>query len=371
MDKKRHVPFFNYAGVFAEFRQEYTRILHNILERGAFIQQSDLESFENNLAHYLGVKHAIGVANCTDALIIALRLIDLRPDDEVIVPSHTFVATASAVHMAGGTPVLTDCGPDHLMDPSSARAAVSSKTRAIIPVQLNGRTCRMDDLQAIARENNLIIIEDSAQALGSRYKGKPAGTFGLAGTYSFYPAKSLNCFGDGGALVTNDDSLAEKVRLMRDHGRNGEGEIMFWGLNSRLDNLQAAILNFKLARYPLDIQRRREVAALYQQKLGDLKELKLPPAPGSESDYFDIFQNYEIEASRRDELKMALHEDGVDTLIQWNGKPIHHNHELKFQVRLPRTDALFASCLMLPMNTMITNEDVDYICKRIRHFYGR
>lgn len=370
MEGKRSVPFFNYPGVFSEYEKEYTGLILDVLHRGAFIQQKDLDTFEKNLARYLGVKHVVGVANCTDALIIALRIAGLKPGDEVILSSHTFVATAAAVHWAGGVPIPADCLSDHMIDPKSVEAAVTPKTRILLPVQVNGRVCKMDALQEIARRNGLILIEDSAQALGARYKGKFAGTFGLAGTFSFYPAKTLNCFGDGGALVTDNDAVAHQARLIRDHGRGADGEITVWGLNSRLDNLQAAILNFKLERYEQDIQRRRTLASFYHQELQGLTELLLPPPPSENSDHFDIFQNYEIEAERRDELRAYLKEYGVGTLVQWGGKPVHQLKALGFNKRLPRTDTLFERCLMLPMNTMLSEDDVTYVCGKIKNFYG-
>lgn len=366
---KRHIPFFNYQGVFAEHEQDYTKLMQGVLHRGAFILQEELEEFEKKLAEFLGVKHAIGLANCTDALMIALRVAGLQPGDEVILPAHTFIATAAAIHFAGGIPVPVDCGTDHLIDPVAVAAAMTRKTRFLMPVQVNGRTCKMDELQEIAQSRGLQIIEDSAQALGSQYKGQRAGTFGLAGTFSFYPAKILNCFGDGGALVTNDDGIAEQVLLFRDHGRHQNGEAEIWGLNSRLDNLQAAILNFKLERYDEAITRRREIASLYHSELQGLSELSLPPAPGSDPDHFDVYQNYEIEASRRDALRLHLKEFGIGTLIQWGGVPVHHHKKLGFTQYLPKTDAFFERCFLLPMNTMLTDQDVSYICDKINEFY--
>src|SRR3989338_6578003 len=174
---KKNIPFFNYPGVFEEHPHEYCEIIEDVLKRGAFILQKDLEMFEKDLARYVGVKHAIGVGNCTDALFIMLKLAGLQRGDEVILPSHTFIATAAAVHWAGGTPVLVDCGPDHMTDPKSVRRAVTSKTRFLMPVQVNGRTCDMDSIQEIVNQHGLTLLEDSAQSLGSRFKGKQAGSF--------------------------------------------------------------------------------------------------------------------------------------------------------------------------------------------------
>lgn len=367
----RPVPFFNYQKAFTAHETAFVEIFRDVMRRGAFIMQADLERFENHLAGYLGVRYAFGLANCTDALIIALRAAGVGPGDEVIFPSHTMVASPSAIFFAGATPVPADCNPDHLMDPESVERAVTKRTRAIMPVQLNGRTADMDAIAAIADKHGLLIVEDSAQGLGSKFKGRFAGTFGIAGTYSFYPAKILGCFGDGGALVTNDEGVARKVRLYRDHGRDAaSGEVLMWGLNSRLDNLQAAILDFQFQNYQGIIDRRRANASAYQSLLGDVRQLTLPPAPGSEADHYDTFQNYEIEADNRDDLRQFLRERGIGTLIQWGGKAVHQFEALGFKSILPNTERLFQRCLMLPMNLTVTDEDLQYVAGCIREFYG-
>jgi dTDP-4-amino-4,6-dideoxygalactose transaminase len=366
---KTSIPFFNYRGAFAAREEEFVEIFRDILHRGAFIQQRDLAEFEDALARYLGVAHAFGVANATDGLIISFRAAGLKPGDEVIFPSHTMVASPAAVAHCGGIPVPVDCGPDHLIDPRAIEAAITERTRAIMPVQLNGRTCQMDEIERIAAVHNLMIIEDAAQALGSKFMGRFAGTFGIAAAFSFYPAKILGCFGDGGAVVTNDPEVARRIALLRDHGRNEQGEVEMWGFNSRLDNLQAAILHAQFRDYDEIINRRRSIAARYESLLSDLSELVLPPAPNADADHFDVYQNYEIEADRRDELKAYLADKGVGTILQWGGTPVHMFGKLGFDVTLPHTERFFERCLMLPMNMMITDDEVNYIASAIRAFY--
>lgn len=363
------VPFFNYPHVFTSYEDDYLAIMQNVGRRGAFILQQDIKDFEKHLTEMTGAKYAIGVGNCTDGLMIALKAAGLGAGDEVIFSSHTFVATASAIHFTGATPIPVECGQDHLIDPVSIEVAITPRTKAIMPTQLNGRVANMDALQAIADKHNLLIIEDAAQALGAKYKAKDAGTFGLAGAFSFYPAKSLGAFGDAGAIFTNDDAMYEKMMLLRDHGRDATGEVVMWGFNSRLDNLHAAILNHKLTHYEQEINRRREIAALYQAQLQDIAELVLPPAPDGDLDHFDVFQNYEIEAERRDDLQAYLKERGVGTLIQWNGKAVHQLEKLGFNISLPYTEKMFTRCLMLPLNTALLNEDVEYVCAAIHQFY--
>ncbi len=370
MTQTRVVPYFDYPSVFTSRKTEFLDLLCEVGHRGAFILQKDLELFEQHLADFLGARRSLGVGNATDGLHFAVRAAGIAPGDEVILSSHTMIATAAAVHFAGAVAIPVDCGADHLIDAAAVEAAITPRTRAIMPTQLNGRTCNMDTLQAIADKHGLVIIEDAAQALGSRYKGKCAGTFGVAAAISFYPAKVLGCFGDGGAVITSDDRVYERLYQMRDHGRNTAGEIVSWGLNSRLDNIQAAILDLQLKNYDSVICRRRSIAALYAGRLADICELVLPPAPDSDPDHFDIYQNYEIEAEKRDELKQYLKDHGVGTLIQWNGQPVHQLKSLGFTQHLPYTDRLFTRLLMLPINMSVSDDDVNYVCDQIRKFYG-
>jgi dTDP-4-amino-4,6-dideoxygalactose transaminase len=365
------IPFFPYSELFKRDERALIGVIADVCSRGAFILQQDCRDFEATLASYMGVKHALGLANGTDAIIIGLRAVGIGPGDQVILPSHTYIATAAAVHMVGATPVLAECGADHMLDIEDVEKRITARTRAIMPVQINGRTCDMAALQAVADSHGLMIVEDAAQALGSRFKDQCAGTFGKFGTISFYPAKLLGCFGDGGAIVTNDDEVAEQIKLLRDHGRNEDGKVVAWGYNSRLDNLQAAVLNHRFKAYPAEIERRRTVAAMYDAGLGDVQELTLPPAPGVDPQHFDVYQNYELEGDRRDELKEHLDAHGVSTIIQWAGTPVHQFKDLGFTVSLPRTDEVFKRCLMLPMNAAISDDQVETIIDTVRQFYGR
>jgi dTDP-4-amino-4,6-dideoxygalactose transaminase len=366
---KREVPFFNYPHVFISQEDAFLSIIKDTGHRGAFIMQKDLADFERNLAAYTGAKYAVGVGNATDALQIPLMAGGMGPGDEVIFCSHTMVATAAAIHFAGATPVPVETGPDHLIDPDGIEAAITQRTKAIMPTQLNGRTAEMDTIMAIAEKHGLEVYEDAAQALGSKFKGKCAGTFGKASAISFYPAKVLGCLGDGGAILTNDEKVYCTILSLRDHGRDETGEVVRWGLNSRLDNIQAALLNYQLKGYQKVIDRRREIAMLYQERLGAVEQLVLPPAPDSDPDHFDVFQNYEIEAERRDELQSYLKERGVGTLIQWGGKAVHQFKKLGFAQSLPFTERLIERMLMVPMNMSLSDDDVNYVCDWIVDFY--
>ncbi len=366
-----NVPFFRYTHILAPQKEEILRAATGVMEKGAFILQTELETFESEVAKFAGSRHAIGVADGTESMILALLAAGISPGDEVILASHTYIATAAAVHFVGAKVVLAECRKDRLIDPDDIRAKITSRTRALMPTQLNGRTCDMNKMNSICREHDLILIEDAAQALGSKWRGKCAGTFGFAGSISLYPAKVLGCFGDGGLLFTQDDKTAETLRELRDHGRNRDGLVVRWGLNSRLDNLQAAILSVKLKIFPQEVERRRAIARIYHERLKELEDLVLPPGPDEDPDHFDIYQNYEIESGNREKLREYLKAKGIGTIIQWAGKAVHQFQGLGFEgVRLPFTDAFMKRCFLLPMNTSLSDEEVHYICDQVSSFYG-
>jgi dTDP-4-amino-4,6-dideoxygalactose transaminase len=373
--QERSIPFFDYTREFLSEEDELVRIFRETGRRGAFILQEDLARFERNLAVFTGARYAVGVANATDALHLALRALGIGPGKEVVFCSHTMAATAAAIHFTGAVPVPVECGPDHLIDPSAAAAAITPRTRALLPTQLNGRTADMEALAEIAEWYGLPIVEDAAQALGSRYRGKAAGTFGAAGAISFYPAKLLGCLGDGGAVLTNDEGMRDKLLELRDHGRSPTGEIVSWGFNSRLDNLQAAILDCRLKRLPEAIRRRRELAGLYRQRLEGIEELVLPPGPDDDpqamnpEDHFDVFQNYEIEATHRDALRECLKARGIGTLLPWGGKAVHQWKGLGFRAHLPYTESLFRRLLLLPLNLSLTDDHVHSVADAVVEFY--
>jgi dTDP-4-amino-4,6-dideoxygalactose transaminase len=351
--------------------KELIDILEDVGARGAYIMQRDLVEFEKKLATYTNSKYSVGVGNATDGLELAWLAIGLKKGDEVIISSHTMIATASAIITAGGTPVPVDIGEDNLIDVDAVANAVTKNTVGISPTQLNGRTCDMESVMNLANSKGLCVVEDAAQALGSKFKNQSAGTFGDAGSFSFFPAKVLGALGDGGGVVTNKKEIYEKVFQLHDHGRGTNGEVQSWGRNSRLDNLQAAILSKKFDRYENVIKRRRQIASMYNEQLSVLEEIKLPPAPMENGDHYDVYQNYELQAENRDALKNYLANKGVGTIIQWAGKAVHQWEVLGFDIKLPKTESFFEKCLMLPMNMFISNSDIDYICDSINSFYRK
>lgn len=357
--------------MYAAHASAYAEAMSGVLQRGAFILQQENKEFESRFAEFMGLDEVVGVANGTDALIIALRAVGVGPGDEVILPSHTYVATAASVHFVGAIPVLVECGEDHLIDPRSVEEAVTPRTRCIMPVHLNGRTVKMDRILQIASKHDLAVVEDAAQGVGSKFREVSAGGFGDAGTYSFFPAKTLGCFGDGGAVTAKSPSTTKVVRLLSDHGRDATGLVVDWGLNSRLDNLQAAVLLARLETLDREIEKRRSIARVYQDALSDIPELVLPPAPDSDPDHFDAFQNYEIEADGRDRLRAYLSDRGIGTLIQWNGNPVHQLSGLRLQFDLPRTTKLFKRCMLLPMNSLMSESEALEVSGAVRDFYGK
>ena len=368
----RTVPFFNYPEFYTQNESTFLETFKRVGSKGAYIMQSELLEFEKSLAEYSGCNYAVGVANATDGLQILMMAGGIKEGDEIIFCTHTMVATASAIHFAGGVPVPVDAGPDLIMDPQAIEKAITPKTKAICITQLNGRCGDMDSIGAIAKKHDLQIYEDSAQALGSKFGDKAAGTFGVGGCISFYPAKILGCLGDGGAVLCNDKDVYEKMLLLRDHGRSHTtGEVELWGFNTRLDNIHAAMLHEQFKSYDKTIARRREIAEMYNEKLGNISQLSLPVPPSKGDKHFDVFQNYEVLAKDRDSLKNFLKENGVGTLVQWGGKLVHQFPKLGFKQELPYSEKLMSEMIMIPMNLFISDEDVNYVCDKINEFYSK
>lgn len=364
------VPFYDYTHTFLSNEKAIVDLFVAVGRRGGYIMQKELQEFEEALATYTGAEYAVGVGNATDAMEMFLMASGIQPGDEVIVCSHTMVATASAVRMAGAEPIPVDVASDGLMDVESARRAISAKTRAIMPTQLNGRTLDMRPIMALAEEHGLMLFEDSAQGLGSKFQGRSAGTFGIAGCLSFYPAKTLGCFGDGGAILCSDAGLYERLMWMRDHGRGADGDVHLWGRNSRLDNVQAAILHHFLRSFDEVVARRRALATLYCERLHHCPALQLPPAPDADDDHFDSYQNFEMLCDNRDGLKQALAADGIGTIVQWGGKGLHQFEKLEMGRDLPATDRWFEKCLMLPMNMSVSDEQAHAVADAVLNFYA-
>ncbi len=373
------VPFVGYKIQYNNLKSEIDSAMQDVLSRGDLILRKDNDEFESRLAEFLGVKYAVSLNSGTDALFFSLLALKIGEraggshSDEVITVSHTFVASIAAIVQAGAKPVLIEVRDDFTMDVSKLESAITQNTKAIIPVHLNGRMADMEKIMEIAKKHNLPVIEDAAQALGAKMKisgeWKKAGSIGITGCFSFYPAKILGCFGDGGGLATNNSEIAEQARLLRDHGQKTKTEILQYGWNSRLDNIQAAVLNVKFNHLDKWLERRRQIAGMYQNGLKDVKEVKLPLSPESDSDRYDVFQNYVIRVPKRNELYGFLKENGVETLIK-DPIPNHRHPGLNLlNFNLPFSDQLAQEVISLPMYPELTDEQISYTISAVKEFF--
>ena len=362
------VPFVDPREHYRRLKSEIDFAITDTLSRGDLVVRQQLRGFERHLADFVGVKYAVGVNSCYHALHFSLLAAGVGPGDEVITVAHTFPATISAIVHAGATPVLVDVGMDYNMDPDSVEAAVTPKTKAIIPVHLNGRLCDMERIQRLADRHRLIVIEDAAQALGGRFKGKMAGSLGLAGCFSFYPFKTLGGLGDGGAVTTDDPGVARMATLLRFNGEDREtDEFLVHGYTALLDNVNAAVLDAKLRHIPRWIEHRRAVAERYRDGLGGISELTLPHFSGI--DFFDSYQNYVVRTRERDRLRDHLLSRGVETMAHWT-RPVWSYKGLSLEdPHLPETERICEEVLSLPMNSEITFEHVDIVVAAVRELF--
>lgn len=362
-------PFVNPREHYRRLKLEIDHAIIDTLAKGDLVLRQQLRDFEAHLAGFVGVKYAIGVGSGYDALHMSLRAAGIGPGDEVITVAHTFVATISAIVQRGATPVLVDVTDDFNVDVDRIEQAITERTKAILPVHLNGRVCDMARLGAVAERHRLVIIEDSAQALGAHIKGRMAGSFGLTGCFSFYPFKALGGLGDGGAVTTNDPSIAKQITWLRFNGEDREtGEFQCHGYTAVLDNVQAAVLDVKLKHLPCWIEHRRSIAAHYRRGLKGVGDLMLPHFDAD--DQFDSYQNYVIRTGRRDALRAHLRENGVETLVHWP-KPIWRHPGLALgDLDLPVTERLCREVISLPMSAETTHEDADLTIDAIRRYFA-
>jgi len=347
------IPFLELKPTYLELQAELDQAYHRVMDSGWYLLGQELEGFEREFAAYCGVKHCIGVANGLDALHLIVRAYGIGPGDEVIVPSNTYIATWLAVTYAGATPVPVEPDPVTFnLDPARIAAALTTRTKAIMPVHLYGLPADMDPILKLAREHGLKVIEDNAQAQGALYKGRMTGGLGDAAGTSFYPGKNLGCYGDGGAVTTNDDVLADRVRTLRNYGSKKKYYNDFQGFNSRLDEIQAAFLRVKLPKLDEWNRRRQAIAEHYRQALAGLPDLRLPVVPDGMSPVWHLFV---VRHPRRDTLQQKLAERGVGTLIHYPVPP--HRAKAYAELRpsqradwnLPIAETLAGSVLSLPM----------------------
>jgi dTDP-4-amino-4,6-dideoxygalactose transaminase len=357
------VPFLDLKTPHRELQDELASTIQRVMQSGWFVMGPELEAFETEFAEYCNVKHCIGVSNGLEALHLVLRAYDIAPGDEVIVPSNTFIATWLAVTQCGAVPVPVE--PDiitHNINPALISAAITERTRAIMPVHLYGQPADMDPINDIAAKHGLIVIEDAAQAQGARYKGRRAGSLGHAAGTSFYPGKNLGALGDGGAVLTNDQAIADKVRRLRNYGSDVKYQHDVLGYNSRLDELQAALLRVKLKKLDEWNSRRSDIAKTYLQELTRC-EIILPEVPSYADPVWHLFV---VRSAKRAELQVQLKERHVDTMIHY---PIPPHQQQCYGDRvwgvLPLSESLAREVLSIPLHPFMSEDDVAHVVRSL------
>jgi len=364
------VRFVDPGKLYRALKTELDAAYLEVMEKGDLIDRHHLRRFEENLAEFVGSKYAVGLNSGYDALHMSLRAAGIGAGDEVIVPAHTFVATCSAVVNVGATPVLVDVTDDFSIDAGRIEEAITPRTKGIIPVHLSGWMADMPAVMAIAGRHGLTVVEDACQSLGSSINRKKAGSWGLTGCWSFYPFKILGGYGDGGAVTTDNEEVAQYARRMRYNGEDREtGEYHGHGFTCLLDNLQAAFLDVKLRHLPAWIERRKAIASRYRDGLCDLPDLMLPhyDRPG-----FDhVYQNYTLRSKQGGAFSDHMKKNGVEVLTQFR-KPYYKHEALKLTDRkFPVTEVLSREVCSLPMNVEIDDAEVDRVIDVVRAFYGR
>lgn len=365
-----NVPFLELLPTYDELRAEMDAAYHRVMDSGWYLLGREADALEQEFAAYCGVRHSVAVGNGLDALHLLLRAFEIGPGSEVIVPSHTFIATWLAVSQAGATPVAVEPDPvSYAIDVSRIEAAITPRTRAIMPVHLYGHPADMDPIMEIARRHSLVVIEDAAQAHGARYKDRVCGGLGHAAGFSFYPGKNLGAFGDAGAITTNDDAIAERVRKLRNYGSVTKYVHECAGVNSRLCELQAAFLRVKLRRLEEWNQRRQRQADMYLRMLQGMDQVGLPTQRTWARHVWHLFV---VKHQRRNDLQAFLRDRGIGTLVHYPVPPHLSGAYLSRGLRgqLPVSEKLSDTVLSIPIGPHLTDEAVGYVSGMIHDFCG-
>ena len=362
------IPYVDLVAQWEDDRPELLPIIDNLLRSGHYVGGEEIDNFEIQIAKLCKVKYAVALNSGTDALTLALHLLGIGKGDEVITPPNSFIASTAVIKHLGAVPVFVDVLPDQNIDVENIESAITNKTKAIMPVHLTGRMCAMDKVIELANNYGLKIIEDAAQAIGSKYKGKPSGSMGNVGCFSAHPLKNLNACGDGGFLTTNDNNLYERAKALRSHGIIDRDRVDSFGYVSRMDNLQAAILNYRLKKLDQIIEKRRNNAKHYFQNIHN-KDIILP----IEKEYeFNSYHTFVIQIEKRDELKSFLFKKGIETAIHYP-TPIHLQpaaNTLGYKKGdFPITEAQANTILTLPVNQNLTKSQINTISNEVNNFY--
>jgi dTDP-4-amino-4,6-dideoxygalactose transaminase len=359
------IEYENLNKVNKPYFKEFNDVFNQILESGWFVLGRNVEEFEKEFAAYNNVDHCVGVASGLDALTISLLVLDLKEKSEIIVPSNTYIATILSIIQSGHIPVLVEPNLNtYNIDPQLIEDAITKNTRAVMVVHLYGKPCEMDPIMDICKRHNLFLIEDCAQAHGAEYKGKKAGSFGDMSGFSFYPSKNLGCLGDGGAVLTNNSVFYKKTEMLRNYGSSKKYYNEFVGMNSRLDEIQAAFLIIKLKSLDKINKYKRELALIY---LSNLKEDFILPV--TNDDFYDVYHIFNIRNSRRDELKEYLKVNNIQTEIHYPVPP-HKQKALSFlsNLKFPVSEEIHDTTLSLPISTMHTREDIFRVVEVMNKF---
>lgn len=361
-----NIPFVNLGLQYQGLREQILGKFDELSMRGAYILNSELREFEENFAQYCGTSFAIGVGNGSDALFFSLIALGIGKGDTVITAPNSFIATGWAIANAGAKPVFVDVRDDYNIDPDQIEAAITPQTKAIMPIHLTGRVADMEPILEIARKHRLPVIEDAAQAIGASYKEKKAGAFGVTGCFSLHPLKNLHVHGDGGMIITNDEPLYEHLIKMRNHGLKNRDDCEFWGYNSRLDGIQAAIANIKLPHLDRWNQRFREIATRYTESLADCVQV-----PTDREYEFPVYHRYIIRHPRRDALQAHLAEQGVETKVNYP-IPLHLQKAalpLGYQTGdFPKAEQQASTILSLPIYPELEDSQVEHVIDSVRSF---
>lgn len=362
-EQNLQIPFVDFKRRFAILADEISHEINHVLASGSYILGQYVEEFEHTVAQFLRCKYVLGVANGTDALILALKVLNIGQGDEVIVPVNSFVATAGAVAAVNAKPVFCDVERDLNIDVNKLDMLITKKTKAIIPVHLTGRPAKMDEILQIAKQYSLAVIEDAAQSIGATYKGQMTGTMGTLGCFSLHPLKNLHVYGDGGLIATNDDELYDKLKLMRNHGLIDRDTCKYWGLNSRLDSVQARIGMVGMRHLTAWNERRRQIAEKYQNELKHLLDV-----PIDQEECVSVYHNFVVLTESRNRLMRSLLEQGIETKIHYpiplHLQPAAQGLDYK-EGDFPMAEKLSRQMLSLPIFPELNDREVNKVIKII------
>ncbi len=369
----KKIPYINLSKQINQEKKEIFKSFNKLFSSGQFVLGDEVDKFEKKICNFLNVKNCVALNSGTDALVLGLYLLGIKRGDEIITPPNSFIASTAAIAHLGAIPIFADVKDDQNINPYEIEKKITKKTKAIMPVHLSGHPCEMDKIKNISIKYRIPIIEDAAQAIGTKYKDKFVGTFGEVGCFSAHPLKNLNAIGDSGYLITNNNIIAKKAKLLRNHGIEKRNKVLTFGYVSRMDNLQAAVLNLRLKKLKKIIKLRRSNAKLYFNLLGDLKKITLP----IESKFdFNTYHTFVIQAEKRDNLKIFLEKKGISTAIHYpylifNQKAFKDRFKKINSNKFPISKTLSKKILTLPINQYLTKNEIKKICIEIIKFYKK